>query len=67
MQIIITGASIGIGLATAQSFSRKRGQVVGTSRRPESKLQLDVTQAASVDTLVSGVLDLNFDKPCELM
>lgn len=54
--IIITGASSGIGLATAQYFSRKGWEVAGTSRNPKSEWPLDVTSQASVDRLVSDVL-----------
>lgn len=54
--IIITGASSGIGLATAQYFSKEGWEVVGTSRSPKSEWPLDVTQQTSVDRLLSDVL-----------
>lgn len=54
--IIITGASSGIGLATAQYFSKEGWEVVGTSRNPKSDWPLDVTQQTSVDRLTSDLL-----------
>lgn len=60
---IVTGASSGIGRATAESLARADYTVFGTSRRAASSgpsgvtmLACDVTDAASIDALVSKVL-----------
>jgi len=60
---VVTGASSGIGAATAQKLAEAGFQVFGTSRRPSSDgalayelLPLDVTDDDSVDTFVSEVL-----------
>lgn len=60
---IITGASSGIGRATAEAMARAGFTVFGTSRRtasdgssPVTMLTCDVTDDASVNSLVSTVL-----------
>ncbi|WP_295951131.1 oxidoreductase [Rhodoferax sp.] len=60
---LVTGASSGIGEATAQCLSRAGYTVYGTSRRgdqpgqrPFEMLPLDVTQDASVDAAVQQLL-----------
>jgi NADP-dependent 3-hydroxy acid dehydrogenase YdfG len=65
--ILITGASRGIGRATAVELSRRGHRVVATARRLETlddlpvdtRLQLDVTDQASVDRAVrdAGEID----------
>jgi 3-hydroxy acid dehydrogenase / malonic semialdehyde reductase len=58
---VVTGASSGIGAATAQSLARAGAQVVGGARRPELiaepvvALELDVTDPASCDRFVTEV------------
>jgi NADP-dependent 3-hydroxy acid dehydrogenase YdfG len=61
--ILVTGASSGIGWATAERFRTAGHKVFGTSRSPEAKgpvgvtmLCLDVEQDDSVRTCVSAVL-----------
>lgn len=61
--VIVTGASMGIGHAIAETLARAGFTVFGTSRRPTktgprnvSMLTCDVTDPASVDALVSTVL-----------
>jgi NAD(P)-dependent dehydrogenase (short-subunit alcohol dehydrogenase family) len=62
MNILITGASSGIGLAIAQDLSRRGHRVFGTSRKPDGAghgfdmLSLDVTNDASVAACVEEVL-----------
>lgn len=60
---LVTGASSGIGKATAEALARNGFEVFGTSRRPMevgpkhvSMLVGDVTDDASVEQLVSQVL-----------
>ncbi|TIV21501.1 MAG: SDR family NAD(P)-dependent oxidoreductase, partial [Mesorhizobium sp.] len=60
---IVTGASSGIGRASAEALARAGFTVFGTSRRAISNgpdrvtmLSCDVTDAESVNTLVSTVL-----------
>src|SRR5947207_5316913 len=60
---IVTGASSGIGRASAETLARAGFIVFGTSRRPASNgpdgvtmLTCDVTEDASVNALVSSVL-----------
>ena len=60
---IVTGASSGIGRASAETLARAGFIVFGTSRRPASDgpdgvtmLTCDVTEDASVNALVSSVL-----------
>jgi NAD(P)-dependent dehydrogenase (short-subunit alcohol dehydrogenase family) len=60
---IVTGASSGIGLATAEALARAGFTVFGTNRRATgtgpgqvTMLACDVTDGGSVDALVSAVL-----------
>ena len=55
--IVITGASGGIGAATAAWFAEHGWEVVGTSRRRDAEWSLDVTSDSSVGTLVEAVTD----------
>lgn len=61
--VLITGASSGIGKATAQRFAASGYRVFGTSRSPQedsndiTMLQLDVTSADSVKNCVQQVID----------
>ncbi|OQP41086.1 short-chain dehydrogenase/reductase [Niastella yeongjuensis] len=65
--IFITGASAGLGKATAKLFQSKGWQVIATMRYPEKEteltrlknvmiLKLDVTDAAQIDNTVQQVL-----------
>jgi 3-hydroxy acid dehydrogenase/malonic semialdehyde reductase len=57
---IVTGASSGIGAATAQTLARAGATVIGGARRPEliaapvDGRELDVTDPASCERFVSG-------------
>ncbi|MBD9360065.1 SDR family NAD(P)-dependent oxidoreductase [Methylomonas fluvii] len=59
---LITGASSGIGLVTAQALQRAGYRVFGTSRKAAAStdgitmLSCDVTNEASVNTMVAEVL-----------
>jgi NAD(P)-dependent dehydrogenase (short-subunit alcohol dehydrogenase family) len=60
---IVTGASMGIGRATAEALAAKGFTVFGTSRRPTnmtprhvSMLACDVTDEASVNAMIAAVL-----------
>ena len=60
---IVTGASSGIGAATAEALAREGARVVGGARRPEliaepvTGLDLDVTDPASCERFVTRALD----------
>jgi NADP-dependent 3-hydroxy acid dehydrogenase YdfG len=65
--IVITGASSGIGKATAQHFAEQGWQVAATMRKPENETelnqhgnirlyQLDVTDQASIDSAAAQIL-----------
>lgn len=62
MNVLITGASSGIGLVTATYLQAKKMNVIGTSRNPADKafdfplIQLDVTNEESVDRCISNTL-----------
>ena len=57
---IVTGASSGIGAATAQRFAAEGARVIGGARRPErirepvEARELDVTDPASCERFVAG-------------
>jgi NADP-dependent 3-hydroxy acid dehydrogenase YdfG len=61
-RVLITGASKGIGRATAVELARRGHEVVATARDPRSlddldvaaRLQLDVTDGASVDAAIGA-------------
>lgn len=59
---LVTGASSGIGLVTAQALARAGYRVFGTSRKPVADrpdftmLVCDVTDQASVDQLVAAIV-----------
>lgn len=53
--IVITGASGGIGAATAAWFGVHGWEVVGTSRRGDAKWCLDITSDASVSRFIEAV------------
>lgn len=66
--IVITGASSGIGKATAKHFAAQGWQVAATMRKPENETelteidninvyQLDVTDQASIDNATAQILN----------
>ena len=66
--IVITGASSGIGKATAKHFAAQGWQVAATMRQPEKETELsefenirlyplDVTQQASIDSATAQILN----------
>ena len=60
---VVTGASSGIGAATAVALTREGARVVGGARRvdriqpPVTSLELDVTDPASCDRFVKGATE----------
>lgn len=55
--IIITGATAGIGNATAKHFEENGWNVVGTSREKDASWVLDVTSQESVTQLTDKVVN----------
>jgi len=55
--IIITGASSGIGKATAIQFQKKGWNVIATMRKPENETELNQLENIQIEVL--DVLDLN--------
>ena len=64
---IVTGASSGIGAATAQALAREGATVIGGARRPEliaepvEGRELDVTDPASCERFVAGAAESGLD------
>jgi 3-hydroxy acid dehydrogenase/malonic semialdehyde reductase len=64
---IVTGASSGIGAATAQTFAREGAKVIGGARRPEliaepvEGRELDVTDPASCERFVADAAENGLD------
>lgn len=67
MTVLITGASSGIGRATAEFFAQKGWNVAATMRSPEKETELnkfpnlklyrlDVTDNASIETAIQGAI-----------
>ncbi len=63
--VLLTGASSGIGRATALLFQQKGWNVIATMRSPEKStlenvhcLQLDVTDPASIEAAIAASLEL---------
>lgn len=54
--IIVTGATAGIGRATAKHFKENGWEVVGTSRKKDARWVLDITSPDSVANLIENVL-----------
>lgn len=54
--IIVTGATAGIGRATATFFDQKGWKVIGTSRAEDADWRLDITSSASTEQFVQKVL-----------
>jgi NAD(P)-dependent dehydrogenase (short-subunit alcohol dehydrogenase family) len=59
---LVTGASSGIGLVTAQPLARAGYRAVGTSRKPVANpedvtmLNCDVADEASVQAVIAGIV-----------
>jgi NAD(P)-dependent dehydrogenase (short-subunit alcohol dehydrogenase family) len=74
--ILITGASKGLGRATARELTRRGHHVIATARNPSTlddldvatRLQLDVTDAASIETAqkAAGRVDVLINNAAEI-